>query len=1227
MNSPKLLSRIPKSDINKSKTKKFLLANADFKNIYEAKKSFNLKYANEVYDILLEDYNTFIDSENEKKPYENEDDIQHKLNSKLQRKLVRDVNDEYNNLIVNTPFVNATMSNQISRKFALSEYSMQTKYDDFLRVIKNKLMTKYGLLDEESGEKNSLSFKRFKNDIFPELLFFYLSIYEATDIEPEGTAEKLIQRIYGLLMLHSGQFNRIFITDRNSGVVKSSKLIDNFTYKDFENVCKDIIQSAGLAVLGNLVFTIQQRNIPEGGSSVDVPDFLKNKRGVSTIINDDDLCGQRCLVLADCQTNDDLRQMKTAKSESRFNKKVLEMCSELKIKGRMSFLDFDDYADKRRKQVIILSGLFVEMYSTPTEYEEQLYIYYDTAINHYHFIHDINAASNDSKRNNKWCKACKKSIRREHFNTHKCKETLCICCRTNFCSLIEKEKHFSDARKNKSWCQCNECNLWCADSDCLAKHLEKCKGEQKQCPDCKKWIDNEETFDDDGEIHSHFKDSHICGEKFCRNCESYYCGEHRCFITPIDPFKGHDTQDGVFSTWDQKIYAYDFESMFDENLKHDVNLCIVKRLYTDEKHIFYNIEDFVKFAVSGTRSTFIAHNGKAYDNWMVHKYIIKHTAHRPNKLILAGNKIMYMKVKSIRFIDSLNHIAQGLATFPKTFGLTEMKKGYFPYMFNIAENQNYIGKIPDRKYFNPENMSSDKFYDFNKWYETQLDVVYDFKKELFEYCESDVDILKRSLEIYIDDAIKVNEIHPLKCSTIASYCLRVFRTNYMKEKEIAVLTKEEYDFCKRGFFGGRTEVFKMFQSWTEQDIKEGKYGKYVDIQSLYPSVQFFDELPCGVPVWDNEPSYENTSEYINNHYGYIECDIVCPDNLHIPLLPEKKNNKLMFDLVNKDKKVYSSIELQRAIEVGYKATKIYRSLTFEKSDNIFKGYIRNFLKIKTESAGYSGDDIDDYIKRYNEHCGVLLEKDKIKKNPGMKLLAKICLNSLWGKFGQNDELPTTKYIKNDAWFKLLKRHADKKVELKNEILIDDDTLYVSYIEKEESQTSLMTSNLGLAGFVTANARLRLYKELYKLSERVIYCDTDSIIYEYDKSKYNVEEGDCLGQWELEENGNLKEVYALAPKTYGYTSLDGEQKYKCKGITLSYGNKIHFTYDKLKTLITGDSDGNREKIVTYSNDFIKDNKTGTIHTKENVPKDTNYNEDDFKRIFYKNGTSKPFTNIV
>ena len=32
-----------------------------------------------------------------------------------------------------------------------------------------------------------------------------------------------------------------------------------------------------------------------------------------------------------------------------------------------------------------------------------------------------------------------------------------------------------------------------------------------------------------------------------------------------------------------------------------------------------------------------------------------------------------------------------LANFPKTFGLTEIKTGYFPHLANTPANQNYVG--------------------------------------------------------------------------------------------------------------------------------------------------------------------------------------------------------------------------------------------------------------------------------------------------------------------------------------------------------------------------------------------------------------------------------------------------------------------------------------------------------------------------------------------------------
>ncbi|KAF0691466.1 Uncharacterized protein FWK35_00036758, partial [Aphis craccivora] len=40
-----------------------------------------------------------------------------------------------------------------------------------------------------------------------------------------------------------------------------------------------------------------------------------------------------------------------------------------------------------------------------------------------------------------------------------------------------------------------------------------------------------------------------------------------------------------------------------------------------------------------------------------------------------------------------------LSDFPKTFGLTEAKKGYFPHFFNTPENQSYIGPLPNKSVF------------------------------------------------------------------------------------------------------------------------------------------------------------------------------------------------------------------------------------------------------------------------------------------------------------------------------------------------------------------------------------------------------------------------------------------------------------------------------------------------------------------------------------------------
>ena len=81
--------------------------------------------------------------------------------------------------------------------------------------------------------------------------------------------------------------------------------------------------------------------------------------------------------------------------------------------------------------------------------------------------------------------------------------------------------------------------------------------------------------------------------------------------------------------------------------------------------------------------------------------------------------------------------------FTKTYNLKELKKVFFPPKFNTLENQNYVGKIPDKNYFSPDYFSLEKTREFEKWYDNNSNVLYDFRRELEEYCISDVKLLKK----------------------------------------------------------------------------------------------------------------------------------------------------------------------------------------------------------------------------------------------------------------------------------------------------------------------------------------------------------------------------------------------------------------------------------------------------------------------------------------------------
>jgi len=172
--------------------------------------------------------------------------------------------------------------------------------------------------------------------------------------------------------------------------------------------------------------------------------------------------------------------------------------------------------------------------------------------------------------------------------------------------------------------------------------------------------------------------------------------------------------------------------------------------------------------------TVIAHNFQGYDG-----YFVVDVYHKQNRIINQvrnGGKLMQVTFDGIRFIDSLSFFQMPLSAFPKTFGLTELKKGYFPHLFDMLQNQEYVGPIPNKQYYIPETMSMSGRKDFEQWHDKQVakKVEFDFHKELTEYCESDVKLLKEGCLTFKQLFEKQSEFNPFDHTTIASACNRTF---------------------------------------------------------------------------------------------------------------------------------------------------------------------------------------------------------------------------------------------------------------------------------------------------------------------------------------------------------------------------------------------------------------------------------------------------------------------
>jgi hypothetical protein len=254
---------------------------------------------------------------------------------------------------------------------------------------------------------------------------------------------------------------------------------------------------------------------------------------------------------------------------------------------------------------------------------------------------------------------------------------------------------------------------------------------------------------------------------------------------------------------------------------------------------------------------------------------------------------------------------------------------------------------------------------------------------------------------------------------------------------------------------------------------------------------------------------------------------------------------------------------------------------------------------------------------------VKLEYEKITDNPGLRSLAKLMLNSFWGKFGQRENQPKTQVINNPAdFFSLMSNPA---LDVHGIVPINDDTLLVSHELKEEAYDPLFTVNVAVASFVTAQARLKLYSYLEQLEDRVLYYDTDSVFYISRDTDTDIDTGQFIGDMtdELEDFGPgsyITHFVRGGPKNYAYKvfcSAKGEERVVCKvkGICLNYEASKSINFNSIRDMVL-------EKIdpIPIVSRNIRRTKEHEVITREETKL---YKPNSMKRKFLDGGISVPF----
>lgn len=735
--------------------------------------------------------------------------------------------------------------------------------------------------------------------------------------------------------------------------------------------------------------------------------------------------------------------------------------------------------------------------------------------------------------------------------------------------------------------------------------------------------------------------------KRCKNCYHNHAPDDRCLLsrptTPIT-FWTEEQQFDEKGDFLPKLWAYDIEAMMVDHPEkvtkafrqddqgqfvktrpgehgvctftiikrpvHKMNLLIMQEVFSGESKTFYDMDAFMDYLRLIQRPTkpdgkpgkqahyLFAHNAAGYDNRILYNYMIDHIHPDTDpvlEIIPQGAKILQFKWgDNLVFRDTLRFLPGSLDRLAKELlrGKKELRKGCFPHLFNVAQNQNYEGSLPDLEYFDLLFMKSKSDVDtFLKWHAENKNKTWNFKNELYLYCKNDVEILAEIMKSFHHEFVSIAGASPWSYTTMPGFIHRVVLNDMFenqigslsediptREMELRAYVKEywaalkpvEYWYCRAALQGGRTEVRDTF---TEVKRDSGSRIVYIDVTSMYPYVQLVRDFPvgtprieiynqehvpciectkpkysdanynrpnlvctCGLPPdfrishmrnngidiqMEQEPTQESFMEN-DDYFGFVCVDVEVDRNVFVPpIISHDHNRHKCMAMVGLHRELYiPTPELKKALNHGARIVKFHSMHIYKKAPGIWCNVLKKYyiLKLKNSQNKPPEEQWEAYAAQYakfgmKEAIMNSLKNDEWGLNPFRKMMAKIVLNSGWGKHCQRPNmLKTTNYAPNDsrAFFDMVNRNMQHQEKLKNVSINHNGVITTKSVDLETYASKDFKENYLPAGcMVPSYGRMMFLDKVMQLKDperQLLMHDTDSIVYLQEPGDPDIVEG-------------------------------------------------------------------------------------------------------------------------